>query len=321
MFVPPQVVTNKDLEAQMDTTDEWIQKRTGIRERRYAAAGLGAADLGVEASQRALEAAGIKGSDLDLILVATLTPDYFFPGTAFFIQDKLGLGTKPAMDIRCQCSGFLYALSVGQLFVASGQYERVLVCGTEVHSRGLNMTTQGRGVSVLFGDGAGAVVLTAAERPGQGILSVRLHADGAGRDMLKMEYPGFKNLPYLSAELLAEGKHWPEMDGRQVFKNAVRRMPEVVMEVLEEQNLVPDDVDFFLFHQANLRINEAVLAHLNQPASKTYNNIDRYGNCSAASIPMAMDEAYRSGRIKSGDLVCLAGFGAGFTWAGALIRW
>jgi 3-oxoacyl-[acyl-carrier-protein] synthase-3 len=321
MYVPPKVVTNADLEKLMDTSDEWIQQRSGIKERRYAEDGVGASDLAFAASTKALAAAGFEAKDLDLVIVASLSPDYYFPGASVFLQDRLGLGTTAAMDLRCQCSGFLYALNVGQLFVASGQYNRVLVCGAETHSRGLNFTTAGRDVSVLFGDGAGAVVLAPAERPDQGVLAVKLHAEGSGRDLLKIEYPSFRRLPAITHDNIEAGKQWPVMDGKQVFRHAVRRMPEVVNEVLQSERLSPGDVDHYFFHQANLRINEAAMQQLGQPMEKSFNNIQRYGNCSAASIPMVLDEAVRLGRVKTGDLICMASFGAGFTWAGALVRW
>ena len=321
MYVPPDIYTNKDLESMMDTSDEWIQQRSGVKERRFAKPGIGSSDLAYEAAQKAMEAAGIKAADLDAIIFATLSPDYYFPGAGVFLQNRLGCRTIPAMDIRNQCSGFLYGLNVGQLMVASGQCRYVLVVGAEVHSRGINLTTAGRDVSVLFGDGAGAVVLAPSTEPDQGILSVHLHSEGAYKDLLKVEYPSMRQWPFITKENLDAGQQWPRMDGRSVFKHAVTRLPEVVGEALGAQGLTAANVDLFLFHQANLRINEAVLKYLEQPAAKTYNNIDRYGNCSAASIPMCLDECVRAGRVKTGDLLCLAAFGAGFTWGASLLRW
>lgn len=321
MFVPPDVYTNKDLEKLMDTSDEWIQQRSGIRERRFAKPGVGPSHLGLEASKKALAAAGVDAKDLDLIVFATLSPDYYFPGPGVFLQDNLGCRTIPAFDVRNQCSGFLYGLNLAQLYIASGQAKKALVVGAEVHSAALNLTTAGRDVAVLFGDGAGAVVLEASDSPERGIMSVHLHSEGAHRDMLKIEAPGTKYSPYISEEVVREGRHYPHMEGRTVFKHAVTRLPEVVHEALGTNHLSPKDVDHYLFHQANLRINEAVLKQLDQPAEKAPYNIDRYGNCSAASIPMLLDETVRSGRIKAGDLVCMAAFGAGFTWGSALIRW
>jgi 3-oxoacyl-[acyl-carrier-protein] synthase-3 len=321
MYVPPRVVTNRDLEALMDTTDEWIQQRSGIRERHFAEEQTGTADLGLQASLRALEAAGLESGDLDLVVVATLTPDYYFPGTSALLQDLLGLSTTPAFDVRCQCSGFLYALNVGQLFVASGQYDRVLVCGAEKHSPCLDMSTRGREVSVLFGDGAAAVILEPSDDSERGILAIRLHAQGEHAKRLWVEIPTTRHKPYLTPALVEEGRMYTQMEGRFVFKQAVIRMPEVVREALDTQGLRVEDVDLFLFHQANLRINEQVARHLGIPGDRVYNNIDRYGNCSAASIPMCLDECVRAGRVQPGDLICMTSFGSGFSWASGLVRW
>jgi len=321
MYVPPDVYTNKDLEAMMDTSDEWIQQRTGIRERRFAKNGIGPADLGLEAARQALDMAGLEATDIDLIVFATLAPDYYFPGSAVFLQDLLGARTVPALDVRNQCSGFLYGLNVAQLAIAAGQCERALVVGAETHSRALDLTTAGRDVAVLFGDGAGAVVLEAADDPRRGVISVHLHVDGSHRDALKIEFPSTRQWPSITKENLDAGGQYPKMDGKHVFKHAVKRMPEVVYEALSANDLTPDDIDLYLFHQANIRINEAVLKHLGQPQDKTHNNMDRYGNCSAASIPMCLDECVRAGRVKEGALLCMAAFGAGFTWGSAIVRW
>lgn len=321
MYVPSEIHTNHDLEKLMDTSDEWIQQRSGIKERRYAKAGIGVSDLGFEAACKALDMAGLKAQDLDMIVFATLSPDYYFPGAGVFLQERLGCRTIPALDVRNQCSGFLYGLSCGQNFVASGQYKHVLVVGAETHSRALNFTTAGRDVSVLFGDGAGAVVLSPSKADEHGIIDVILHSEGAHKDALKLEYPSCRQVPMITPENIAEGLHFPKMDGRYVFKHAVTRLGEVTAEILERNHLQASDVDLFLFHQANLRINEAVLKSLDQPMSKTYNNIDKYGNCSSASIPMLLDECVRAGRLAPGKLVLMAAFGAGFTWGSALMRW
>ena len=321
MFVPPEIYTNKDLEKLMDTSDEWIQQRSGIRERRFAKEGVGVSDLGVEASKLALSMAGLTPRDIDLVVFSTLTPDYYFPGAGVFLTDKLGMGTTPALDVRNQCSGFLYGLTCAHTFIASGQYNRVLLVGAETHSRALNFTTAGRDIAVLFGDGAGAVVLEASSDPECGILSTHLHADGAHREHLKMQYPSNLQWPFIKQENLDQNLLWPKMDGRLVFKNAVARVPEVVKQALKANYLHPNDISLYIFHQANIRINEAVMKALDQPMEKSFNNIDRYGNCSAASIPMCIDEAVRSGRLKRNDLVCLASFGAGFTWGAAIMRW
>lgn len=321
MYVPPRVVTNADLEELMDTSDEWIQQRTGIRERHWVDAGTGPAHLALEASLRAIEAAEIEPGELDAIIVASLSPHHEFPGTSAFLQDMLGLSEIPVMDIRCQCTGFLYALNVGQLYVASGQHERVLVCGAEVHSTGLDMTTRGRDVTVIFGDGAGALVLEPSEDAERGILSLHLHAEGKHAKKLWVEAPGTVLSPRLTEEMVREGRIYPHMDGRFVFKHAVTRMPEVVHEALDANKCTIGDVDLCIFHQANLRINEYVGQQLGIAPERTYNNIQRYGNCSAASIPMCLDECVRAGRLEPGDLVLMAGFGSGFTWGSALIRW
>ena len=321
MFVPPEVHTNKDLEKLMDTSDEWIQQRSGIKERRFAVDGLGSSDLAVPAAQAALAMAGRKPEDIDLIVFATLSPDYYFPGSGVFLQDKLGCRTIPALDVRNQCSGFLYGLNIAQLYIAAGQYERVLLVGAETHSRALNFSTPGRDVAVLFGDGAGACLLEASDSPERGVLTINLHSEGSHRDALKIEYPSARRWPYMTHQAIDEGQQYPKMDGKHVFKHAVTRMPEAVAEALKASHLKPNDVDLYLFHQANIRINEAVMKHLDQPMSKAYNNIDKYGNCSAASIPMCLDECVRAGRVKPGDIICMASFGAGFTWGAALLRW
>ena len=322
MYVPPDIYTNKDLEKMMETSDEWIQERSGIRERRYAKDGVGCADLGIEAARLAMARAKVGPDDIDLIIFSTLTPDYYFPGSGVFIQEKLGSSKPiPALDIRNQCSGFLYGLSVARAMVLSEQYKRVLFICAEVHSHAINLSTAGRDVSVLFGDGAGAVIIEGSKEAERGIISVHLHSDGAHKDVLKIEAPSIKHWPMMTAKMIEEGMHWPKMEGRHVYKHAVKRMPEVVNEALTANKIDADDIDLFLFHQANLRINEAVMQQMEQPLSKSYNNIDRYGNCSSASIPICLDECVRSGRIKKGDLICMSSFGAGFTWGSAIMRW
>ena len=322
MCVPPRVVTNSDLEKLMDTSDEWIQQRSGIRERHHVDEGTGPAELAAEATRAALEAAGLGPEDLDVILVASLSPHHDFPGTSAFLQDRLGLAGCPAMDVRAQCTGFLYALQIGALYVGSGQYDRVLVCGTEVHSTGIELNTRGRDLAVLFGDGAGAVILEPSDDENRGILSVHTHTEGKYAKKLWVEAPGSSHWPQrLTHEMIDEGLHFPRMDGKFVFKHAVTRMPEAVREALAANKCELADVDLALFHQANLRINEFVARSLGIPEERTYNNIQVYGNCSAASIPMCLDECVRSERVAEGDLVLMAGFGSGFTWGSALIRW
>lgn len=321
MCVPPRVVTNHDLAKLMDTSDEWIVQRTGIVQRHHVDPGTGPTALAREASLRALEAAGIAPGELDAILVASLSPDHDFPGTSAFLQAELGIDTGcAALDVRGQCTGFLYGLQIAQLYVESGRYRRVLLVGAEVHSTGLDFTSRGREVSVIFGDGAGAVVLEPCEDE-RGILSVHLHAQGQHARKLWVEAPGSALSPRIDARALEEGRHFPYMDGRFVFKHAVARMPEVLGEALAHNGVALADVDLFLFHQANLRINEAVAQRLGIPPEKTASNIERYGNCSAASIPMLLDECVRAGRVRPGDRVAFAGFGSGFTWGSALLRW
>jgi len=321
MYVPPGVVTNADLEKLMDTTDEWIQQRTGIKERHWVEPGMGPVELACEAAKRAIEAAGIEAADLDAIIVATLSAQHEFPGNSAFLQHQLGVEGCPAFDIRAQCTGFLYGLQVARLFVASGQYDHVLLVGTETHSVGLDLTTRGRDVSVIFGDGAGALVLAPSDDVERGILSVHTHAQGEHAKRLWVDAPGTVYKPRITPEMIEEGRHYPNMDGRFVFKHAVQRMPEVIHEALDHNKCSVDDLKLCLFHQANLRINEYVAKQLGLPPEKTYNNIQKYGNCSAGSIPMLLDECVRGGRVEDRDLIAMAGFGSGFTWGAALIRW
>jgi len=324
MYVPDRVVTNDDLAQLMETSDEWIRQRSGIAERHYIEPGQTPSELAQRATEKALEAAGIEARDLDCIILATLSAEADFPGTAFFLHDRLGVGDIPCFDLRAQCSGFVYSLSVANGFVRGGIYRRVLVVGCEVHSTGIDLSTEGRDVAVLFGDGAGAVVVEASDDPEDpaGILEIRLHAEGRYADKLWVEAPGSGFSPTrLTPELLAEKRHFPSMQGRFVFKHAVTRMPEVLRETLSAASLKLEDVDHFLFHQANLRINEYVAQQLEIPPEKCPHNIDRYGNCSAASIPMLLDEGVREGRIRSGDLVSMTSFGSGFSWTCALLRW
>jgi len=320
---PERVVTNHDLAAVMETSDEWIQQRTGIRERRFVAGDVGPADLALPAARDALAAAGVRAGDLDLVLLATLSPDYDCPASAAVLQRHLGIAGMPAMDVRNQCSGFVYALAVGDAFIRSGRARHVLVCGAETHSTGLDQTTAGREVAVIFGDGAGAVVLGPEPDPHKGILSTHLHSEGRYAEKLMVEAPTSRHWPRLTEEMLDEpgSRLWPRMEGRYVFKHAVTRFPEVVREALAANGYTPADLDVFIPHQANLRISEFVAGILELPPEKVFNNIQRYGNTTAASIPIALHEACEAGLVKPGALVCLGAFGAGFTWAAALLRW
>ena len=319
MHHPEREVSNHDLAQIMDTSDEWIQQRSGIVTRRFVDEGTNTSDLAYEASKEALERAELQPSDLDLILVASFTSDHFFPGVSSFLQEKLGCDTTPAMDLKVQCTGFVYALKTAHAFIASGQYERVLVVGAEVHSHGLEFTDRGRDTAVLFGDGAGALILGRDEQ--EHLLDVTLHAQGEHAKRLWMEAPGLAYKPLISAEMIEAGMMFPKMDGRFVFKHAVTRMPEVLMGSLATAGVALEDVDHFLFHQANLRINQMVAHRLKIPADKVPSNIERFGNTSAATIPTLLAECVREGRIKRGDLIAMAGFGSGFTWGGGVLRY
>ena len=322
MYVPPKVVTNDDLSKRMTTTDEWIVERTGISERRYTEGEVGASDLAREAALAACRDAGMEPSGIDLIIFATLSPDYGFPGSGVLLQAKLGLKDVPALDVRNQCSGFLYGLSTADAFIRTGQYMRVLLVGAEVHSTGLDFSDAGRDVTVLFGDGAGAVVLGPVPADaGRGVLVTRLHADGSHAKDLWLEAPASRMAPRISKEMIDEGRHFPKMNGKRVFVDAVRAMPAVVHECLAAAGLAIGDVDLFIAHQANLRICAAVQERLGLPDEKVFNNIQRYGNTTAGSIPIALHEAVAAGRLQKGGLLCLAAFGSGYTWSGALIRW
>ena len=318
--LPSRVVRNEELTKLMDTTDEWIVQRTGIRERRYADPGTGTSHLGTAAARKAIGKAGIGVGDIGLIVFATLSPDYFFPGSAVLVQDQLGMPTVGAIDVRDQCSGFMYGLSVAESFVKGGFHDYVLVIGSEIHSRGLNFTTAGRDTAVIFGDGAGAVVVGPAEE-GKGILSTHLHSEGKYAGELCLEEPGFLRDPWITHEMIDAGKHFPRMNGRYVFTHAVRRFPEAIREALAKNGRTVSDLSLLIPHQANLRITQAVGAAMELPEGKVFSNIERYGNTTAASIPIALDECLEQGRIREGDLLCLAAFGSGFTWASALLHW
>ena len=325
MYVPENVVTNKDLTSLMDTSHEWIIERTGIEERRHIKKGDGntTATMGVKAAKIAIERADIDKNDIDLILFATLSPDYYFPGSGVIVQQHLEIPTCPAMDIRNQCSGFIYALSTADQFIKTGMYKNILIIGSENHSGGLDMTTRGRGVSVIFGDGAGAVVLSRSEDPDKGILSTHLHSEGQFAEELALIGPSTNRwVPeILEANDPTDISYYPNMNGQLVFKNAVVRFSEVILEGLQQNNLTSEQIDMLIPHQANLRISQFIQRKFGLNDHQVYNNIMRYGNTTAGSIPIAMTEAWEEGKIKSGDLVVLAAFGSGFTWGSALIRW
>jgi 3-oxoacyl-[acyl-carrier-protein] synthase-3 len=321
-YLPENVVSNFDLEEICNTSDEWIRQRTGIVERRYAADNEGAADMGAQAAKIALERAGIDPGDIQLIIFATLSPDYNFPGSACVMQSVMALPPGiPALDIRQQCTGFIYGLSIADQYIKTGMYDRILIVGSEVHSTGLDFSPSGRDVTVIFGDGAGAAVVTPAEREDQGVLSCHLHADGNFFDSLWTEIVASKLRPRITEEHLKEGRHYPKMQGRKVFKYAVQYMPDAVNEALRENSLTVEDIDLLICHQANMRINQMVASQLNIAEEKVPHNIQRYGNTTAATIPILLDECIEDGRLKEGDLSMLVSFGAGFTWASAAVRW
>lgn len=337
MYVPSQVVTNEDLTKYMETSDAWIQERTGIKERRFAhRTEETTTTMGVEAAKMAMERAGVNAEDIDFIVFATLSPDYYFPGCGVLLQRAMKMKEIGALDVRNQCSGFIYALSVADQFIRSGMYKNILVVGSEKHSFGLDLTTRGRNVSVIFGDGAGAVVLQPTEED-RGMLSTHLHSDGSEAEVLAMYNPGThanhwkegladfdeaeEAQMFMSHNMIDKAQLFPNMDGQTVFKKAVVKFPEVILEALDQNGYKPSDLSLLVPHQANLRISQFVQHKLGLSDEQVFNNIQRYGNTTAASIPIALCEAWQEGRIKKGDLVCLAAFGSGFTWASALLKW
>lgn len=322
-YVPERIVPNEELEDHMDTTSDWIVERTGIKERRFFKEGVDTvSSMGAKAATIALERAGIESKDIDLIVFATLSPDYNFPGSGVLLQHQLGLKEIPALDVKMQCSGFIYALSIADQFIKTGMYKNVLVVGSEIQSNVMELSDRGRNMSVIFGDGAGAVVVQATEEGSNSmILSTHLHSDGEFAEELMLEHPGSNRKERVTQEMIDDGSLLPHMNGRLVFKHAVTRFPEVIHEALDHNHLQKEDIDLLFPHQANLRISEMVQKIMELPSEKVYNNIQRYGNTTAASIPIAMSEAYAEGKFKEGDLLCLAAFGSGFTWASALIRW
>ncbi|MEI7964457.1 MAG: beta-ketoacyl-ACP synthase III [Chitinophagaceae bacterium] len=338
-YVPANVFTNDDMKQYMDTSDEWIQERTGIKERRYAdRLGETTTTMGVKAATIAIERAGITPQDIDFIIFATLSPDYYFPGCGVLLQRAMKMKEIGALDVRNQCSGFVYALSVADQFIKTGMYKNILVVGSEKHSFGLDFSTRGRNVSVIFGDGAGAVVLQPTSKSGQGILSTHLHSDGSSAEILAMYNPGTHanhwvnekvgsfdeaaiGQQFISHAMIDEAQLFPNMDGPAVFKKAIEKFPEVINEALQKNGLTTNDLKLLIPHQANLRIAQFVQHRMKLRDDQVYNNIQQYGNTTAASIPIALCEAWEKGLVKEGDLICLAAFGSGFTWASALLHW
>ena len=322
-YVPSRVVKNAELESLMDTSDAWIQERTGIQERRWFEEGKDTtANMGANAARKALEMAGLQPNDVQLIVFATLSPDYFFPGSGVLMQRELGMTNNcPALDVRNQCSGFIYALSVADQFIRTGMYDTVLVVGSEIHSSGLDKSPTGRSVSVIFGDGAGAVVLRPSTTEGQGILSTHLHAQGEYAEELIVKEPSSNRDNRVQFVLDNPQELYPFMNGQNVFKHAVVRFPQVIKEALDQNGYQSQDLDMLIPHQANLRITQYVQQKMGLSDDKVFSNIQRYGNTTAASVPIALSEAVQEGKIKRGDLVCLAAFGSGFTWASALLKY
>ena len=321
-FIPPKVVTNFDLEKRMDTSDEWIQQRSGIKERHYAEPGVGSSDLAYEAALKAIADAQIDKSEIDFIIAATLSPDHYFPGIGVLVQAKLGLVNIGALDVRNQCSGFIYALSVADQYIRTGTYKKILLVAAEKQSANLDYSDIGRDLAVLFGDGGAAVIVEAGDsNEERGILSTHLFSDGNYVEDLWMERPSPKDHPVFSMDMVTERKLFPSMNGRNVFKSAVVKMPEAVRAALDQNNMTVEDIDHLIPHQANERISQMVARNLKIPVEKVIRNIQRYGNTTAASIPIALDEALEQGRIKKGELVMLTAFGSGYTWASAAIRW
>lgn len=324
-YVPDNIVTNDDLSKMMDTNDAWIQERTGIKERRWIKEGSEdtSAVMGAKAARIAIERAGLTSEDIDFVVFATLSPDYYFPGCGVLIQEMLGLRTVGALDVRNQCSGFIYALSVADKFVKTGDYKNVLVVGAEYHSGGLDKTTRGRGVTVIFGDGAGAAVISRTEDNTKGILSTHLHSEGKYAEELTVLAPSIRHwVPeIMEANDENDESYFPYMNGTFVFKHAVVRFIEVINEGLQANNLNADDINMFIPHQANLRISQFVQKKLRLSDEKIYNNIMKYGNTTAASIAIALTEAWEQGKVKENDVVVLAAFGSGFTWGSVILRW
>jgi 3-oxoacyl-[acyl-carrier-protein] synthase-3 len=322
-YVPSRIVTNEDLTRQMETSDEWIRQRTGIEQRHWvdADAPAGASDLALEASRIALQRAEWNAQDLDLIIFATLSPDIFFPGSGCLLQHKLGLSRTPALDIRQQCTGFIYGVATADAFIRSGQAARILLVGAEVHSTGLDISTAGRDVSVIFGDGAAAVCIEAVESEAPvGILASALHARGELAESLMVEAPASRRRPRIDEQMMAERRHYPSMDGKAIFKQAVRSLPEVTFEVLQKAGLELPDIDLFIPHQANMRINQLFEKTMELPEGKVFHNIQRYGNTTAASIPLALDEAREMGLVGKGSTVLFLALGSGLTWGANIHR-
>ncbi|MDA9107534.1 ketoacyl-ACP synthase III [Flavobacteriaceae bacterium] len=324
-YVPENIITNDDLSKLMDTSDSWIQERTGVKERRWIdpKSDDTTSTMAVKASKIAIDRSGLEKKDIDFIIFATLSPDMYFPGGGVQVQDMLDMSTIGALDVRSQCSGFIYAMSVADQFIKTGMYKNILVIGAENHSGALDKSTRGRGVSVIFGDGAGAAILSRSEVKGKGILSSHLHSEGKYARELMMDGPSTGRwIPEILAENNSDDQsYYPYMNGQLVFKNAITRFSEVIVEGLEANNLQKEDIDMLIAHQANLRISQFIQKKFNLSDDKVHNNIMKYGNTTAASVIIALTEAWEQGKIKENDLVVLAAFGSGFTWGSVILRW
>tara|TARA_B100000408_G_scaffold42389_1_gene32417 strand:- start:1808 stop:2803 length:996 start_codon:yes stop_codon:yes gene_type:complete len=320
-YLPPRIVTNDELSSYMDTTDEWIQERTGIKERRYVEKGVGPSDLAISATEQALKAAGLTVSDIDFIIFATSTPDFYAPGSGCVLQEKMGFNEIGALDIRVQCSGFIYGLSIAEQYIRTGNFKNILLIGAEVQSTAMNLTDEGRDTAIIFGDGSGAAIISATEE-NKGILSTHMHSEGKYLKELWLEAPASNaGHPRITREVLDEGKQYLKMNGKEVFRHAITRFPEVINEALEANNLTSENINLLIPHQANLRITQMVQKRLGLSNDQVFSNIHKYGNTTAATIPIALAEAFNEGRIKEGDILVLAAFGAGFTWASAIMKW
>jgi len=320
-YLPPRIVTNDELSTYMDTSDEWIQERTGIKERHYVEKGEGPSDIAIPATKQALNAAGLKVSDIDFIIFATSTPDFYAPGSGCLLQEKMGFNEIGALDVRVQCSGFIYGLSIAEQYIRTGTFKNILLIGAEVQSTAMDLTNAGRDTAIIFGDGAGAAIISATDED-RGVLSTHMHSEGKYLKELWLESPASNaGYPRINKEALDEGKQFLKMNGKEVFRHAVTRFPEVINEALEANNLTSENIDLLIPHQANLRITQMVQKRLSLRNEQVFSNIHKYGNTTAATIPIALAEAFNEGKIKDGDLLVLAAFGSGFTWASAIMKW
>ena len=320
-YVPPKIVTNADLSQYMNTTDKWIRERTGIQARRFVNKGIGPSDLAIPATEQALNSAGLSVEDIDFMIFATSTPDYYIPGSGCLLQEKMGFNEIGTLDIRVQCSGFVYGISIAEQYIKTGAFKNILLVGAEVQSTAMDLSNEGRDTAVIFGDGAGAAIIQSTEED-RGILSTHMHTEGKYLKELWVEAPASRaGYPRILPEYLEQGKQYLKMNGREVFRHAVKRFDEVINEGLTANNLYVDDIDMLIPHQANLRITQMIQKKLGLNDDKVYSNIHKYGNTTAASIPIALAEAVVEGKVSKGDIVVFASFGSGFTWASAVIKW